>query len=167
MKDINDINYIHKCSSCGIEKPNSEYGKVNQKNRKRLFRSRCVECLRKDSKKNYSTEKSRNKHFKRVYKIDIFKYNELFKNQGGKCLICEKHFESDKLYSKERLVVDHCHITGKVRGLLCCNCNTAIGMMNENINSLKNAIIYLLKSNENNCAVILDGKLPINIPMPI
>jgi len=143
MKDVNDLDYLHKCSSCNIEKPNSEYGKVNQIGRKRLFRSRCSICLRKDSKKTYSTEKSRNRHFKRCYKIDINQYNELFRLQEGKCLICEKQFESDSLYFKDRLVIDHCHTTGKVRGLLCSNCNTAIGMMNENINSFKNAICYL------------------------
>lgn len=43
----------------------------------------------------------------------------------------------------KKLSVDHCHKTGKVRGLLCSNCNTAIGLLKEDINVLKNAINYL------------------------
>jgi len=41
------------------------------------------------------------------------------------------------------LVVDHCHSTGKVRGLLCSNCNRGIGMLQERVDILQNAIDYL------------------------
>ena len=46
-------------------------------------------------------------------------------------------------HHKSKLVVDHCHATGKVRGLLCHNCNRALGLLKDKISVLKNAIQYL------------------------
>jgi hypothetical protein len=55
--------------------------------------------------------------------------------QGGKCLLCDKPAD----------VVDHCHTTGAVRGLLCGSCNRGLGDFGENVQALKNAIRYLEK----------------------
>lgn len=73
------------------------------------------------------------------YGITIDDYNEMFSNQKGCCKICERH---QSMLSK-KLRVDHCHATGKVRGLLCDACNVSLGLFKENINTLKNAINYL------------------------
>lgn len=60
-------------------------------------------------------------------------------NQGNKCKICETHeSEFDK-----RLAVDHCHKTGKVRGLLCSSCNTSLGKFKDDPEILRRAINYL------------------------
>lgn len=61
----------------------------------------------------------------------------MVKNQNGCCLLCN--------IKPKKIVVDHCHKTGKVRGLLCNECNRAIGLLKENILTLKNAINYLEK----------------------
>lgn len=61
-------------------------------------------------------------------------------DQGGVCAICSKEDAAGK-----RLAVDHCHETGKVRGLLCLKCNTVLGKMNDEVNLLKKAIAYLEK----------------------
>ena len=61
-------------------------------------------------------------------------YLSLLKKQKGKCKIC-KH--------EDKLVVDHDHKTGKVRGLLCASCNIALGRFNDNLNIMKNAVKYL------------------------
>jgi hypothetical protein len=58
--------------------------------------------------------------------------------QQGKCAICEK--SSDK-----HLFVDHCHTTGKIRGLLCQHCNTLLGMAFDDTNILLSAVAYLNK----------------------
>ena len=63
----------------------------------------------------------------------------MFVDQQGCCAICTRPFVG------QRPAVDHCHTTNKVRGLLCQKCNTAIGLLEDNITSLENAIKYLEK----------------------
>jgi len=79
------------------------------------------------------------KYLKSTFNISLFEYNELFTKQNGCCAICKKH----QTEFKKRLAVDHCHKTGKIRGLLCATCNTALGQFKDLISNLKEAIIYL------------------------
>jgi hypothetical protein len=64
-------------------------------------------------------------------------YNELVKIQNHSCAICGKR--------EEKLLVDHCHKTMKLRSLLCLKCNTILGMANDDIEQLKSAVSYLEK----------------------
>lgn len=66
-------------------------------------------------------------------------YEEMHKEQAGKCKICS--------IPKNKLCVDHCHSTGKIRGLLCDNCNHGLGKFKDNTKLLEEAINYL-KINE-------------------
>lgn len=77
----------------------------------------------------------------REYKMSLIDYKNLLEIQNYKCVIC--NLNQDELISK--LNVDHCHTTGKVRGLLCTTCNSAIGMLKDDPNLIKNAIKYLEK----------------------
>ena len=79
----------------------------------------------------------RNNNLKRRYNITLEEYNILFEKQNGKCAICNK-----KQINKQ-LAVDHDHNTGKVRGLLCQNCNTGIGKFKDNPKLLLKAKAYL------------------------
>lgn len=81
----------------------------------------------------------RENHLKRYFGITIDEYNQLFDTQDGKCAICSNPTEKDK-----NLSIDHNHITGKTRGLLCSKCNFALGLVNEDISILQNMIKYLL-----------------------
>ena len=72
--------------------------------------------------------------------ISLVEYNELFERQEGKCAICGIH--EDQL-SKKGLAIDHDHVTNKVRGLLCGNCNRALGFFKDDIEILKKAVDYL------------------------
>jgi len=78
----------------------------------------------------------REKHLLWRYGITPEQYNELFEKQKGLCAICGKEQEA-------RLHVDHCHNTKVVRGLLCGNCNRALGLMKDNIEFLLKAVNYL------------------------
>lgn len=78
------------------------------------------------------------------YSITIDDYNDLFVKQGGKCAICGIH-QSDL---NGVLCIDHCHDTNRVRGLLCTKCNMGIGYMQDDIENLKCAILYLNKSRQ-------------------
>jgi len=63
----------------------------------------------------------------------------MLEEQEHKCAIClTSDVDLEKL-----LAVDHCHTTGKVRGLLCSNCNLALGNFKDNITNLEQAIKYL------------------------
>lgn len=72
------------------------------------------------------------------YGITIEYYNQMFVDQNGLCAICGGHNTNGR-----PLFVDHCHTTGKVRGLLCSHCNTGIGLLKDNITILQGAIKYL------------------------
>ena len=76
------------------------------------------------------------------YKITIDKYYEMWDNQKGKCFICE-----EPPSEKQNLCIDHDHLTGKVRGLLCTKCNKALGLFKDNKELLSKALNYL-KENE-------------------
>lgn len=75
------------------------------------------------------------------YGVSQAEYDQMFENQEGKCLGCNRH--QSKL--TRNLCVDHCHTSGKIRGLLCYKCNSAIGYMEENIDTMHNLIKYLIE----------------------
>lgn len=80
------------------------------------------------------------------YKIQREFYDDLLEKQGGKCSICGATNTVCKRYS--RLVVDHNHKTGRIRGLLCMKCNTLLGNAQDSIETLKNAIKYLQENSD-------------------
>lgn len=99
------------------------------------------------SKKNewhklyYKSNKGMTKYYKK-YGITVEEYNRIFKEQNACCAGCKKH-QSE---FNKKLSVDHCHITGKIRGLLCVNCNFVLGNAHDNINTLLSLIDYLKKN---------------------
>ena len=98
----------------------------------------------KQYKRNYNNKRYdplKNKHnkLKKAYGIGLEEYNKLFKDQEGCCAVCGIH-QSELTRS---LAVDHCHTTGKIRGLLCNKCNTALGLLNESEEIMKNLINYV------------------------
>jgi hypothetical protein len=85
--------------------------------------------------------KVKNTSLKYKFGISIEEYNDLLSLQEGKCAICGS-IETGRSDTKY-LHVDHDHLSGKVRGLLCNKCNIGIGLFNDDIFRLKKAIIYL------------------------
>jgi hypothetical protein len=85
--------------------------------------------------KHDSASPKRRAHLRR-YGISPAEYDALLAKQGGACAICRKR-------SKQRLCVDHCHVTGMVRGLLCHECNGALGYLRDDQASLVAALAYL------------------------
>lgn len=88
-----------------------------------------------------STETNSDRYRKYKYGLDREAYLKLYNDHDGRCDICHRPLE---LISKFTCV-DHCHTSGIVRGLLCGNCNSAIGMVYENISILDSAIQYINK----------------------
>lgn len=82
---------------------------------------------------------------KKQYGISIHEYREMLGKQGNVCAICKQEEKSVAPTSgkRRRLFVDHCHKTGKIRGILCSNCNAGIGYLKDNPEYLRSAIEYL------------------------
>lgn len=76
---------------------------------------------------------------KRLYGITPEQYHEMLANQGGVCAICGTHKRRANRPT-ERLSVDHCHRTGRVRGLLCTRCNSALAFFDDAIFAEKVAV---------------------------
>lgn len=81
----------------------------------------------------------KNSSFKKRYGITTEERDELFSSQGFACRACG----TTALRSKKYWHVDHCHTTGKVRGILCPNCNIALGQVNDSVEHLQKLITYL------------------------
>ena len=84
---------------------------------------------------------NRRKQIVRAYGITLEEYDEFLRKQGGGCAICG----STKCPHGYSMPVDHCHITGKVRGVLCDQCNKALGLLGDDVDLLMKAIRYLQK----------------------
>lgn len=83
---------------------------------------------------------SRGYHLKKKYGISLEEYEKLLEYQGYCCALCGKEFCKGE---KRQPDVDHCHKTGKVRGILHLHCNTLLGHSKDNIEILEKAISYL------------------------
>jgi len=143
-----------KCSKCGEVKPLDQFYK--RKEGILGVRSDCKKCgalrgkewQRKNPQQDKKQRKDwRDKNLDKIknnalqwnYGISIEEYNNLLKIQENKCIICKRH--KDDL--TKSLCVDHDHATGRVRGLLCDDCNNALGRFKDSIENLKQAINYL------------------------
>ena len=131
------------CTQCGVDKDVDQYYVQRQKSRSDRLQSECKEC--KKNRVNVRGERADVKaanlsaYRLRVYGINTEEYDAMAEEQGGTCAICNK---------EEKLVVDHCHDTGRVRGLLCSNCNAGIGLLGDKAEGVRNAVNYLLLTEE-------------------
>lgn len=120
----------------------------------------CKFCIRKYQKKRYPTVAkvrcakqreynarnplaNRRGNLMKSYGITLEQYNIMFESQGGVCLICGCPEIIKRKGKIKNLAVDHNHITGKVRGLLCQKCNQALGLLNENPVVIKSLLEYI------------------------
>jgi len=107
----------------------------------RKTNARCKPCHRKRCSEYWHSKTRLEKQSTRVramYGIEPDEYIAMYNAQNGRCAICGK-----KPTTKRGLHVDHCHTTGKVRGLLCHGCNVGLGSLGEDPDILSRAIDYL------------------------
>ena len=124
--------WVILCNSCGeehiqngreIQKNNSSMSCENYKPHNKMF-----DC-------------KRDRIINRQYGISLDDYNKMLESQNYKCAICSNEDEVEG----RKLAIDHCHTTGKVRGLLCGKCNRGLGLFYDNVQLLQNAISYLAR----------------------
>lgn len=129
--------------------PESEFPTDNKRPDK-LF-SWCRGCVSADSLRRYHaasperkaeiSKTSRLAHLKRSYGLTDEQYWDIWHRQGGACAICGSGQPGGN--GATHLHVDHCHETGRVRGLLCYRCNVSLGKMQESPDLLRIAADYL------------------------
>lgn len=117
------------CRICETEKPLSAFYFRKDSG---THRSECKECL-------IEVTRYRNTGWTQA------DYDKALLKQHGSCAICQSKLNSSR-YTK--LAVDHCHKTGKLRGLLCTNCNTAIGLLKDSPVRIRAALKYIELHNQ-------------------
>jgi hypothetical protein len=146
------------CAGCGTEKPIKQFNKCNATlSGYSVYCKPCAyERYNKRRKANLpkhagygrkwranNKERFRDHGLKANYGIPLGTYAKMLEAQGGKCAICG----TDKPGGRgERFHIDHDHATGAIRGLLCHGCNVSIGHLHHDVNILRAAIKYLLRT---------------------
>jgi hypothetical protein len=82
----------------------------------------CAACHEKKRRESYDPRIRADYNLKKAYGLSLTKYDELLEKQQGVCAVCERVCSTGR-----KLAVDHSHVTGKIRGLLCARCNLALG----------------------------------------
>lgn len=130
------------CKTCKEVKPLSEF--YNNRSMPDGLGFQCKPCNRVSNKKwrdkypERHDRARRSSRFMKKYGITLLEWEEMYKDQGGVCLLC-----GEIPTEKDQLVVDHCHTTGRVRGLIHRTCNNGIGFFGESEEKIMQAIVYL------------------------
>ena len=134
------------CTRCYQVLPLSAFTVRQSGNRKGHPTSYCKACKVKRQSLNYSNKTYlrvvRPYQLKTKYGITVDEYNSLLKKQGYRCAICGSN-DGASAKGSSTFSVDHCHGTGKVRGLLCNTCNRGLGLFKDDPSVLETAIKYL------------------------
>ncbi len=139
-----------------VQKPKHDKAKPRIYRRTAMGRrADCIECCTVQDRIYLSRDdirrKKREDRLAREYGITIAEYESILASQNGVCAICRKGQEDEGCRwngKREHFSVDHCHTTGKVRGILCARCNLGIGMFMEDAEAMKKAVGYLEDFNE-------------------
>lgn len=147
---------MKRCYKCKEHKDPSKFSK--DRSRKDGLQPQCKDCDRvkrreyderhpeKKTEYNaryYSERREAVSEYNRLYRygISAAEFNAMLAAQDDACAVCRTPADECS-----RMCVDHCHTSGKVRGLLCSNCNVALGMLNDDPALLQAAANYLTGS---------------------
>lgn len=135
---------VKRCKTCKQSKYKVDF--YRRSDRYKEFATECKVCYRRRRRLNYKKNPKMHKNFmlKKTYGITLKQFNQMLKIQGHSCSICNKH----KRNETKMLHVDHNHLTGNVRGLLCQSCNLGLGRLKGDlgIDILLKAVAYLRKT---------------------
>lgn len=137
-----------KCSMCGEKKTIDNFRKRYGK-QAHQYDLRCNKCFNEYVRGKYNYERERDKQLRQNYGITLDEYNKLLDSQNGVCAVCgnpESRRPGRKKLTENvtpMLHVDHDHKTGKIRGLLCSECNNSLGMLHEDPERIKALLKYV------------------------
>jgi Recombination endonuclease VII len=132
LRTENPNKWFMACKSCGGE--HEQAGREIQRNQAPMSCDNYRPY-------NYVGLDNRDAVIRKQYGITLDQYNQMLADQNHKCAICGNEDEVEG----RKLAIDHCHKTGKVRGLLCGKCNRGLGLFYDNLELLQNAISYLAR----------------------
>lgn len=122
-----------------------EYARLAWHRRKERDSSLCQGCLLRPRREKRRTcercgtlDRSRAANLKQIYGLSLEEYDRMFQAQSGRCWIC-----AERPNGERPLAVDHDHVSGKIRGLLCHACNCGLGFFRDSADRLGRAIEYL------------------------
>jgi protein-arginine kinase activator protein McsA len=127
------------CSKCKIEKSLSDFHNV--KNGKFGKHHYCKDCMSAHKKQTYNYNNAFNRRLRKSYNLTLDELKSMHHSQNKKCKICGDVYEDVSKHGG--LYIDHCHSSGKVRGLLCAKCNQLLGACRDDVAILQSAIDYL------------------------
>lgn len=121
---------------------NTEVGKAKIKQQRDSATAKEQNRQRGQKYRSTSTGKAYLKEYSIYYryKLTLDEYNNIIAQQNNQCAICGQLFDSSQTKTPN---IDHCHTTGKVRGILCPLCNKGLGNFKDNTDILRRAISYL------------------------
>jgi hypothetical protein len=122
------------CADCRLRKALDDFPRnKNSKDGRHSYCKLCNNARSRESRDRLHGG-SRHYHLKRRYGIGADDFDRLVEEQGGVCAICGRPDPEH---------VDHSHVTGAVRGILCFNCNGGLGQFRDSVDALRNAVAYL------------------------
>jgi hypothetical protein len=128
------------CRVCETDKPVTDFYWSGDKGR---YAFDCKECRSNRERAKNATPEARQKlrsyNIRRKYGMTVEDFDAMLAAQGGGCAICGVAENPDAL----SLAIDHCHDTGRIRGILCGPCNKAIGLLRDDPRLLRKAVTYL------------------------
>lgn len=128
-----------KCSKCSVTLTPENQDSTSLKHRKNYICKKCVATIVRETR---CKVRQKDYDLQRNYGISLEQYEEMFREQSSVCKICHT------AKPEEKLAVDHCHDTGKVRGLLCSACNKGLGLFKDNEGYLQSAAKYIKESKD-------------------
>lgn len=149
------------CRKCLAKKPISDFnihhGNTHTKDK---LRNECRNCQKEHSQKHYlsirdewNRKRRENKvkerpmrhncHLKKKFNISLSDYNDMLEKQLGRCAICGSERPSINGSKIVHFAVDHNHVTGRIRSLLCIQCNQGLGQFQDSPSLLRKAASYL------------------------
>ncbi len=138
------------CIDCKEMKPLTEY--YHSKQNKSGYHGQCKSCLEIKAKIYRASNPEKVRQWSRTtslwayYRLTLEEYDKLAAQQKGLCALCGNPPATEGRHT--RLQVDHCHKTGRIRGLLCNSCNNALGRLGDSVEGLQRAVDYLIKADE-------------------
>lgn len=143
---------VKLCTTCGVEKELDQF--FNSKTTKdgRSYRCKACDTLARKAyrakHREFHLKAQRERNWRHKYNLEREDFEKMWEGQDGKCAICSVvltniEIDNDPKNKSNTACVDHCHVTGQVRALLCARCNKGIGLFDDEAEKVRLAYEYL------------------------